>query len=144
MIAVDASLSPDRGELARQMHRRRLRLGLSRHKAAKRAGLAPSTWGQIENGYYSQGGVRNAPKPKPETVRRIAGALEWDLAEALTAAGIDFDPDMLPSPSDEQVIDDATFLELLGGMLPTQRRVLFGLMRTMHDPHTDVDKLLAA
>jgi transcriptional regulator with XRE-family HTH domain len=144
MIAVETTPTPDRGEFAREIERLRKRLGLTRYKAAKRAGLSPSTWGQIENGYFSQGGVRNAPKPKPDTVRRIAGVLGWDLAEAFKVAGIEFTPDDLPPNDDEMPIDDGTFLELLGGMLPMQRKVLYGLMRTMHDPHTDVDKLLAA
>lgn len=144
MIAVETPHKPDRGEFAREMERLRRRLGLSQYKAARRAGLAASTWCQIENGYYSQGGVFNAPRPKPDTIRRIADLLGWDRAEAFLAAGIDFDPDDFPPAAIEQPVEDATFLELLGGMKPMQRKVLFGLMKTMQDPYTDVDKLLKA
>lgn len=146
IAAVETTPIPDRGEFAREMERRRIRLGMTRYKAAKRAGVSPSAWGQIENDYPTSDGRpgKEKPKPKLDTVRRIAHVLGWDLAEALTAAGVEFNPDDLPPNDDEQPIDDGAFLELLGGMLPMQRKVLLGLMRTMHDPHTDVDKLLAA
>jgi DNA-binding XRE family transcriptional regulator len=144
MIAVEATPIPDRGEFAREMEQRRVRLGMRKSTAAKRAKLSPSTWGQIENGYYSQRGVRNTPNPEKCTIRAIANALNWELEDAYAKAGVEYGPDDLPPNDDVQPIDDGTFLELLGGMLPMQRKVLLGLMRTMHDPHTDVDKLLAA
>lgn len=140
----DAATFPQRGQFASELKRRRKRLGMSCAEAARRAGYSPSTWTQVESGAASRKGRLDPYPPSQAFILRAAPVVGWPLDEAFAAAGMGFNPDDLPPLDDAQLPEDAEFLQLLGPMLPTQRKVLFGLMRTMHDPHTDVEKLLKA
>lgn len=145
MIDAATTKAPEPGEFARELRKRRLRLGLKIAPAARRAGMAPGTWAAVENGYFKKAGVFIPNGATQQFVMKAARAIGWDMGEALKLAGYDFDPDDLP-PEDELDVptDSAAVLKLMGGLLPTQRRVLVGLIKTMQDPYANVEDLLKA
>ena len=56
---------------------------------AASVGRSRAWWINLERGYESRRGVRVSAKPLPDAVARVATALGWDTAEALTLAGFD-------------------------------------------------------
>jgi transcriptional regulator with XRE-family HTH domain len=123
------------------MQERRERLLISRARAARRAGISPARWSQIENGYESKGGVIIPANPGRVTVYRIAEALNWPLADALHTAG--FEPGDLP-PVAEPHNNKAEWDSFYGRLDPEVRTRMLKLMRAVDDPRFDVDLPAAA
>lgn len=144
MIDAATTKAPEPGEFARELRKRRLKLGLKIAPAARRAGMAPGTWAAVENGYFKKAGVYIPNGATQYFVMKSARALGWDMGEALKLAGFDFDPDDLPEGELDVPTDTAAVVKLMGGLLPMQRRVLVGLIKTMQDPYANVEDLLKA
>ncbi|WP_280273433.1 helix-turn-helix domain-containing protein [Nocardia wallacei] len=97
----------DQWELGRRMEQGRLAAGLSKRQAAKRAGISDGRWRQLEAGVETIRGKTFPVKTTPETVARIASALQQPVDELLEVAG--FDPDSVadvgPSGLGVEVVD---------------------------------------
>lgn len=78
------------GELLR---RRRAELGLSRAKAAKAADISDTLWRHFEIGERQIGaGVSVPPNPRPETLTKIARALNLPVSALYEAIGWEAPP----------------------------------------------------
>ncbi|MGW5267312.1 helix-turn-helix domain-containing protein [Rhodococcus sp. NPDC003994] len=101
--------------LGEEIRLHRERLGLSRRAAAKRAGLSESVFRQIEKGVRVKHGVEEPARTTPETLAKIAFAVQMDKEEILKLAG--FPPgaadvvDSTPSASVVNIIDLNEFPE---------------------------------
>ena len=71
----------------------RARGAMSKRAAAKEAGISEGRWRQIVTGRQLLGGGQWTPaRPRRETLIAMATAVQADVAEVLTAAGMDVGP----------------------------------------------------
>jgi transcriptional regulator with XRE-family HTH domain len=120
MIVATRQDHTKRGEFAREISRRRKRLGLTKIEAADRAGISLRWWYHLEDDRET-----NTYRPKPETVWKVAQALEWEPEEAFLAAGVELDPDWTPPPNaTANKAEEAVFINLYRDLPPQTRRVL--------------------
>lgn len=121
------------GRFGPELARRREAHGLNQAQAAHRAGVSPSTWGQVEKGYVRNRGREDDYPPTREfIVKAVTKALpNWDLAEALTLAG--FPPERLPV--DDEAHTPAKIMGLWNRLSKQQQRALEWTMRLMLDKH---------
>lgn len=69
------------------MRNRRIELRLKAYEAADRAGMKPQAWSDLEND-RSRKADGSPMTPRPDTLRRIARALEVPARDAIEAAGV--------------------------------------------------------
>ena len=117
----------------------REKLGLSARKAAQLAGVAETTWRNIERGRESRAGVdRDSPRPPQRlTVRRIAKLLGWSAADALrwaghTVAAVDDVEDELAGPPNPLARIQVAWPKVP----PHQQELAAQLVESMADPRT--------
>jgi transcriptional regulator with XRE-family HTH domain len=120
------------GRFGPELARKREAHGLNQAQAAQRAGVSPSTWGQVEKGYVRNRGREDDYPPTREFIVKAVKALaNWDLADALTLAG--FPPERLPI--DDEAHAPAKIMQLWNRLSKQQQRALEWTMRLMLDKH---------
>jgi transcriptional regulator with XRE-family HTH domain len=74
-------------EAGRLLEAARVKAGLSKREAARRAGISEGRWRQVVTGLQKQAGVRIPVNPRPATLSAMARAVGADVARVLEAGG---------------------------------------------------------
>lgn len=81
-------MKPDLDTFRTTLIRKREEAGLNIAQAARRAGMAANSWGNVERGYEKKGGTTIPSRPSLNFVRKAVVALQnWEPREAFQLAG---------------------------------------------------------
>lgn len=119
---------------------RRLTLRLKAFECAERAGMKPQMWSDWEND-RSRKADGSPMTPRPETIRRIAAALEVPPAEAMRAAGLlterDEEPDFAPDSDHDHDYntDEASIVAYYNGLPDPVREDVREMLEALYKKH---------
>lgn len=121
---MDSACNPDRKAcfvaedqltaLGAALERARLTAGLSKTKAAQKAGVARSTWDTLIRGYVVRQGRKDPITPTLEVVTRAATAVGLKLDDAAALAGYELTDAPIIVPVDLTQVPTQAMLDELG------------------------------